>query len=63
MYKVYILQYMALLQFLRLRRLCSDDKDFETKCLEMRTFLSNVATLYKISSHKRVSTTTADRIA
>ena len=30
-------------QFLRLRRLCSDDKDFETKSLEMRTFLSNVA--------------------
>ena len=25
-------------QFLRLRRLCSDDKDFETKSLEMRTF-------------------------
>ena len=24
-------------QFLRLRRLCSDDKDFETKSLEMRT--------------------------
>ena len=24
-------------QFLRLRRLCSDDKDFETKYLEMRT--------------------------
>ena len=26
-------------QFLRLRRLCSDDKDIETKSLEMRTFL------------------------
>ena len=25
-------------QFLRLRRLCSDDKDFDTKPLEMRTF-------------------------
>ena len=25
-------------QFLRLRRLCCDDKDFETKSLEMRTF-------------------------
>ena len=25
-------------QFLRLRRLCSEDKDFETKSLEMRTF-------------------------
>ena len=25
-------------QFLRLRRLCSEDKDFETESLEMRTF-------------------------
>ena len=30
-------------QFLRLRRLCSEDKDFETKSLEMRSFLLNVA--------------------
>ena len=30
-------------QFLHLRRLCSDDRDFQTKSLEMRTFLSNVA--------------------
>ena len=31
-------QYIPYSQFLRLRRLCRDDKDFETKSLEMRTF-------------------------
>ena len=30
-------------QFLRLRRLCSEDKDFETKFLKWEPFLSNVA--------------------
>ena len=28
-------------QFLRLRRLCSDDRDFESKCDEMRSFFIN----------------------
>ena len=27
-------------QFLRLRRLCSDDEDFQSKCLGMKTFFA-----------------------
>ena len=34
---------IPLSQFLRLRRLCSEDEDFHSKSLEMRDFLSNVA--------------------
>ena len=53
-------------QFLRLRRLCSDDRDFESKCEEMRLFFVNRGypqslisdALAKVSNISRISALT-----
>ena len=53
-------------QFLRLRRLCSDDRDFESKCEEMRSFFVHrgypqsliSAALAKVSNISRASALT-----